>query len=96
MTEREKMHACVLYNPNDETIMAERSESPSLSVKRFFFLSPAGSCGRPHYPKDPGQYRVVFSYSPSLRHRGAPPVARLCRKHSANVRSAFSALPTQF
>lgn len=25
MTKREKMHACVLYNPNDETIMAERS-----------------------------------------------------------------------
>lgn len=26
MTEREKMHACVLYNPNDETIMAEQTQ----------------------------------------------------------------------
>ena len=26
MTEKEKMHACVLYNPNDETIMAEQQQ----------------------------------------------------------------------
>lgn len=74
MTKREKMHAYVLYNPNDETIMAERSESPSLSVKRFFFLSPAGSCRAPALPeRSRAVPRCVFILSVSPSYRGTPP-----------------------
>ena len=84
MTEREKMHACVLYNPNDETIMAERSESPSLSVKRFFFLSPAGSCRAPALPeRSRAVPRCVFILSVSPSYRGTtrrPPLSKTFRK----------------
>ena len=84
MTKREKMHACVLYNPNDETIMAERSESPSLSVKRFFFLSPAGSCRAPALPeRSRAVPRCVFILSVSPSYRGTtrrPPLSEAFRK----------------